>query len=106
MTQRLRISVQIHGWETGHLRGQDHGHRVVEHALTEEQSIQIHVHLQLVEDGQDGHCEHRQACSSTRVSLNQTMVVISEQRGSRCQEICFSFVPACKALDMMQCFQQ
>lgn len=58
------------GWETGHLRGQDHGHRVVEHALTEEQSIQIHVHLQLVEDGQDGHCKHRQACSSSRISLN------------------------------------
>lgn len=46
--------------ETGDLRGQDHGHCIVEHTLSKEQSVQIHVYLQLVEDGQDRHCEQRQ----------------------------------------------
>lgn len=36
-----------------HLRGQNQGHGVVENALSKEQSVQVHVHLQLVEDGQD-----------------------------------------------------
>lgn len=43
----------------GCLRGQDHGHRVVQDTFAEEQSVEIHVDLQLVEDGQDGHCEQR-----------------------------------------------
>lgn len=41
------------------LRGQDHGHRVVQDTFAEEQSIQIHVDLQLVENGQDCHCGQR-----------------------------------------------
>lgn len=47
--------------KTDDLRGQDHGHRVVQHTLSEEQSVEIHVDLQLIEDSQDRHCEQRRA---------------------------------------------
>lgn len=47
--------------KTGDLRGQNHGHCVVEHALSKKQSVQIHIYLQLIEDSQDRHCEQTQA---------------------------------------------
>lgn len=47
---------EIHETEqAADLRGQNHGHSVVEHTLPEQQRVQVHVHLQLVEDGQDRH---------------------------------------------------
>lgn len=42
--------------DTHDLRGQDHSHSIVEHALSKQQGIQIHINLQLVEDSQDRHC--------------------------------------------------
>lgn len=42
--------------QTGDLRGQNHGHGVVEHALAKQQRVQVHVDLQLVKDSQDRHC--------------------------------------------------
>jgi len=39
-----------------HSRGQHDGHRVVQHALPEQQRVQVPVSVQLVEDGQHGDC--------------------------------------------------
>lgn len=37
-----------------YLRREDDGHRIVEDALAEKQSVQVHVYLELIEDRQ--HC--------------------------------------------------
>lgn len=58
------------------LRGQDQGHRVVEHALSEQQSVQIHVHVQLVEDGQDRHCGTIR--NAAQVSLGKLAAILKE----------------------------
>lgn len=49
-------------------RGQHHGHGVIENALSKQQNVQIHVHLQLVEDGQHRHCRTRDTVTTFRLS--------------------------------------
>lgn len=73
---------------TGDLRGENHSHGVVQHALPEEQRVQVYVDLQLVEDGQDRHCGQRQAHVVPKVlELTRTMTDITEQGGNRCGKL-------------------
>ena len=58
--------------KTDDLRGQNQGHGVVEDTLSKQQSVQIHVHLQLIEDSQDRHCGARQTCEILLISLHFT----------------------------------
>lgn len=76
---------------TGDLRGQNHSHGVVQHALSEEQRVQVHVYLQLVEDSQDRHCEQRQThLVPQMLELTQIMTDTTEQGENRCGELYFN----------------
>lgn len=59
---------QVGQVKTEDSRGQHHGHGVVENALSKQQNVQIHVHLQLVEDGQHRHCRTRDTVTHFRLS--------------------------------------
>ena len=40
-------------------RGENNGHGVVHDTLSKQESVEVHIHVELSEDGQHRHCSHR-----------------------------------------------